>query len=211
MRDPLFICIEKTTPTQLLFAPHFENFFAGDISGFPDDVLLKYDGTKDIKSNSLPKPHVDGENTKGLNEHITKRRVVSGLKNLLGMNSIPEIKERYPNFPYQLETVPSDESPDGQQVMVVCEDTLGHVRKYSVIELVSLFLSYLRECAVDYLKRKPIKSSLSGHVEDPTYLNRVVLGIPAHFPEKKKDALKEAAFMAGFDEVLGFVPYEHFS
>jgi molecular chaperone DnaK (HSP70) len=187
---------EKVTPTQLLFAPHFENFFAGDITGIPDKVLLHFDQAGAVDpANSASAPDI-----KQLNETTTKRRIISGLKNLLGLNSILEIKEKYPNFPYQLDTIPKDDSSEESQVMVVCEDTLGHCRMYSVVELVSFFLSNLRQCAIDYMKKKSIKSP-SGQLEDVSNLNRVILGIPAHFPEKKKDALKEAAFMAGFDEV----------
>ncbi len=187
---------EKTTPTQLLFAPHFENFFAGDISDLSRDVLLHFDKPKELKDG----PTESSSSKREFNMSITQRRMVSGLKNLLGLRTLSEIQEKYPHFPYELDSIPCEDDPDERQIMVVCEDTLGHRRMYSVVELISFFLSYLRQCAIDYLQKNR-STSESTCMDDISSLNRVVLGIPAHFPEAKKDSLKEAAFMAGFDEV----------
>jgi molecular chaperone DnaK (HSP70) len=77
-------------------------------------------------------------------------------------------------------------------------------------ELIGYFLSYLKECAEDYLARKPIReinridgseipttvSALQGAVQ----VSRVVLGVPANCTEHSKNCLRAAATAAGFKE-----------
>jgi hypothetical protein len=214
----------KLTPSQLIFAPHFDHYFVGDITDLPPELLLYYEdapqstdppsssssafhGTESLHTTSASAATSSSSTTTAtgvplkLDKTLTQRRVITGLKNLLGYTTIAQIKEKYPDFPYQLDVIPNENAPDGKELMVVCEDTLGHMRRYTVIELVSFVLLYLRQCAIDYLKAKPI-AGVTG--EEYEGLNRVVLGIPAHFPETKKEALKQAAFMAGFDEVSGY-------
>lgn len=48
----------------------------------------------------------------------------------------------------------------------------------------------------DYLRRKPVKSK-----PNLAPITKVVLGTPAIFPESKREALKRAAMLAGFEEI----------
>jgi molecular chaperone DnaK (HSP70) len=100
-----------------------------------------------------------------------------------------------------------------------------------VEELVGFILSYLKDCAEDYLTRRPIKKTnvIDGSaVETTTHfttpatpattndtttattsatpalraeVHRVVLGVPVNCTERSKQCLKSAAQLAGFTEV----------
>ena len=101
-----------------------------------------------------------------------------------------------------------------------------------VEELVGFLLSYLKDCAEDYLTRRPMKefnvidgsqvetkTTTTSTSTSTTPLNssekegeaiarpradvkRVVLGVPVNCTERSKRSLKNAAELAGFTEVL---------
>lgn len=70
-----------------------------------------------------------------------------------------------------------------------------------------MIMTSLRNTAIDYLKRKPIKTrkGVSLYANDP--LTRVVLGIPANFHDHAKDTLRHAAHIAGFEQVYSLTPF----
>lgn len=109
-------------------------------------------------------------------------------------------------------------------------------KDYPVEELVGFIISYLKDCAEEYLTRKPIRklNRIDGtEVETTTHyrsaadatattedtlaasgnktaesrraeVNRVVLGVPANCTEQCKTILRNAAQLAGFQEVHAY-------
>lgn len=130
-------------------------------------------------------------------ETASAPNTVRGVKNVLGL-TVKELQGLTPG------TYPSCNVTDMEEkdpVVVVCLDVDGNRRLFDPADLVSFVLTYLRDCARDYLRRKPIKAR-NGQVlyaNDP--LNRVVLGVPAQFAECRRVALRQAAEAAGFDEI----------
>jgi molecular chaperone DnaK (HSP70) len=103
------------------------------------------------------------------------------------------------------------------KLQIDCFDSTDNKRQYTPEQLASHILIYLKECAEEYLTRKPFKresgdlfinddnttSSKQGKksASPKVVLTKVVIGIPANYTERKKDAIRSAASMAGFDEV----------
>jgi molecular chaperone DnaK (HSP70) len=109
-------------------------------------------------------------------------------------------------------------------VSITCYDRADVVDRQAkdipVEELVSHMIGYLKDCAEDYLTRKPIRktnridgsevevsatpaltTSPTASIAPSVEVNRVVMGVPANFTESSKKLLKGAAQLAGFQEV----------
>ncbi len=97
------------------------------------------------------------------------------------------------------------------KLSIECSDQDGNTRQYSPEDLASYILKYLKECAEDYLTRRPFKELDEDGVMMPyatppnmrpkVSVTKVVIGIPANYTERKKDAIRTAANTAGFEEV----------
>lgn len=122
---------------------------------------------------------------------------VSGIKSLLGITKLEEVPD-YFTGECRLDKNFEDGS---QQIVALLKDPVTKTEKsYTCEELVALIISYMRLSALQYLKRKPIISDDPLNID----LEKVVIGIPANFPEVKKDSLRSAALMSGFREVTYF-------
>lgn len=165
----------KTTPSRITFHQDFDHYSIGRLASA----------------------------TATSTSHEISTRTIIGIKNLIGAESKTNFENR---FSHLLEEIEDEENSNHveikKKVVVQCEDDQHHTRNYSPEELIALILSELRSNAIKYLQHIPMKDHGS---EDVTALHRVVLGIPAHFTEKKKDCLRIAAQMAGFDEVTSLL------
>lgn len=164
--------------------------------------------------------------------------VIGGLKALL-LN-----QGKTPTNPKEQEQGNRGSSTWVDGVTLTCYDTSSDKNKcrvgkaYPVEELVGFIISYLKDCAEDYLTRRPIRKlnridgtevettthyhtvtegstavdngtsgatgtakAGSGAGERRVEVNRVVLGVPANFTEQCKTTLRNAAQLAGFQEV----------
>lgn len=95
-------------------------------------------------------------------------------------------------------------------ISVICYDAVGNTREFAIEEVIGMIITSLRNTAIDYLKRKPIKTrkGIPLYTTDP--LSRVVLGIPANFHDHAKDALRQAAHIAGFEQVSPLISLSNF-
>lgn len=88
-----------------------------------------------------------------------------------------------------------------EDVLVLAYDSFGNKREFHPEELTAMILSYLRDCAKKYLVSKPLKNASGSAILRDDPVSRVVIGVPAQFPECSRQALRQAAHLAGFDDV----------
>lgn len=122
-------------------------------------------------------------------------RLVCHIKPILGKEAIEEV--------YLHEFMQLVKTKDILQL--ACEDANSQSKLFLPEDLVQLILQQLKENAISYLLRKPAVLGLTADQANrpvlSAALHSVVLGVPAHFTEKYKEAIKLAATNAGFDEV----------
>lgn len=114
---------------------------------------------------------------------------VQGIKSLLGLTKLEDVPEY---FSHEC----SIEESTGELMVQLIDPVTGKKQSFGVEDLVSLVLSYLRTSMLSYLRKKPLPVPL---VDLP--VTHAVLGVPAHFPEKKREALRRAAQLSGFETV----------
>lgn len=109
------------------------------------------------------------------------------------------------------ETVCSDEvigslvrfDKEDSKITMRCTDKSGKEKYIEPEELASHIISYLKGIAEQYLDRRPFK--VPGEVQPANRkkvnLHKVVIGVPANYTDRQKDAIRSAASLSGFDEV----------
>lgn len=125
-------------------------------------------------------------------EFIDESRRVSAIKRCLGgTDSVcnDEVIGRLVHF-----------NKDDGKISIRCTNKKGAEKLMEPEELASHIISYLKNIAEQYLDRRPFKGQ-----ENPKSkkinLHKVVIGVPANYTDRQKDAIKSAAALSGFDEV----------
>jgi molecular chaperone DnaK (HSP70) len=139
----------------------------------------------------------------------TLDNVIDNLKSfVLGTNFAPNINSK--------DVSATSYATKGAEVEVQSDNAVKETKAFPAEELIGYFLSYLKECAEDYLAKKPIReiNRIDGS-EVPTAVSasqgavsvsRVVLGVPANCTEHSKNCLRAAAAAAGFKEARDHSP-----
>ena len=123
-------------------------------------------------------------------------RGVTGFKYLIGMKHINEaLKQHFHGSELGIE--------DDELLGIKCTNQSHDVKIISAEELSSYVLRYLKESCENYLKKKPIRGlpEICDLIHTKGIIRRVVVGVPAHFNEHKREATRAAAHLAGFTEV----------
>lgn len=191
---------KKITPSKIHFYNNFEDYIVGDI------------------------PIVDDKSKKAVS--TPNYYTIDGIKSLVAVDSLENIPAYCRNNYEIQEDISPITGKEEKKLFIRCKSSPNDLfpststkqngqqntllepvdRVCSIEELISYIISYLRVSAIQYLKKKPMKrrNMDTNKLEKQSIsleINKVVLGIPATFPEKKKEILKYAANLAGFEEV----------
>ena len=108
-------------------------------------------------------------------------------------------------------SVPPLEEDTTRNIGIRCYKKNGDSKVITPEVLSSHVLSFLKNAAEQYLIRKSILGLPNRcEIKDSHgIVKRVVIGVPAHFNERKRDATKRAALLAGFEEVI-IIPFKDY-
>lgn len=125
---------------------------------------------------------------------LTTGKEITGIKILIGKSHIDELP---------MELLDEIETDGNGELGIRCFTTTGESTLCSADYLSSLVLKYLKQCAEEYLRVKPIRDLPANCSLTRTdgEVKRAVIGVPAHFSELERNATRNAARIAGFQEV----------
>jgi molecular chaperone DnaK (HSP70) len=112
---------------------------------------------------------------------------------------------------------------DGNNKLAMyCTSSSGESRLLAPEVVAAHVLGFLKSSAEEYLQKKPIaelpvfsNTSSNPPSKKAPYGNwdgrirRAVIGVPANFTEKRREATRRAAALAGFEEVVYTVGHRH--